>query len=187
LQAAEQATCKTQYERADQVTASPKKNGDIEMNPEKAQMRWFNGDYCGGGAIVLLGAGAALEARSYGIGTLSQMGAGFFPFMVGVLLAIMGLVIVAGVTKTPRTEDTPQQPPEWRGWICILLGIIAFIVLGTYGGLLPASFAIVFISALGDRTNTVKSALMLAGLTLVIAVAVFWWALQLQLPLFTWG
>jgi hypothetical protein len=160
------------------------------MNVEKPRARRFNGDYCGGAAVVLLGTGAALEAKTYGLGTLSQMGAGFFPFMVGVLLAIMGLVIIAGVTRTPRTDDTrqqAQQPPEWRGWICIILGIVAFVVLGQYGGLLPASVAIVFISALGDRTNTVKSALMLALVTLVIAIVIFWWALQLQLPLFTWG
>ncbi|MCJ9713295.1 tripartite tricarboxylate transporter TctB family protein, partial [Bordetella hinzii] len=51
----------------------------------------------------------------------------------------------------------------------------------------PATFAIVFISALGDRTNTLKQALLLSVSMCVIAVVVFWWALQLQLPLFRWG
>ncbi|MFP3711527.1 tripartite tricarboxylate transporter TctB family protein, partial [Paraburkholderia sp. SIMBA_009] len=48
-------------------------------------------------------------------------------------------------------------------------------------------FAIVFISALGDRKNTVKQAFVLSLGMSVIAVVVFWWALQLQLPLFRWG
>ena len=43
------------------------------------------------------------------------------------------------------------------------------------------------ISALGDRKNTVKQAFVLSIGMSVIAVVVFWWALQLQLPLFRWG
>ncbi len=77
--------------------------------------------------------------------------------------------------------------PDMRGAICIIVGILAFIGLGHYGGLLPATFAITFISALGDRKNTVKQALILSVGMVVIAVVVFWWALQLQLPLFQWG
>ena len=69
--------------------------------------------------------------------------------------------------------------PDLRG-ACILLGILAFLGLGHYGGLLPATFAIVFISALGDRNNTVKQALVLALGMSVVAVVVFWWALQLR-------
>jgi len=39
--------------------------------------------------------------------------------------------------------------PEWRAWLCILAGPILFIILGSLGGLLPATFACVFVSALG--------------------------------------
>jgi len=45
----------------------------------------------------------------------------------------------------------------------------------------------VFISALGDRDNTWKKALLLSLAIVVVAVVVFWWALQIQLPLFRWG
>ena len=44
-----------------------------------------------------------------------------------------------------------------------------------------------FISALGDRDNTLREALLLALAMMAIAVVVFWWALSLQLPLFQWG
>ncbi|MNI53324.1 Tripartite tricarboxylate transporter TctB family protein [compost metagenome] len=77
--------------------------------------------------------------------------------------------------------------PDLRGSVCIILGILAFLLLGEYGGLLPATFAIVFISALGDRKNTIKQAILLSVAMSAIAVVVFWWALQLQLPLFRWG
>ncbi len=52
---------------------------------------------------------------------------------------------------------------------------------------MPATFAIVFISALGDRQNTIKSALDAGARDRRGCVVVFWWALQMQLPLFGWG
>ena len=71
---------------------------------------------------------------------------------------------------------------QWRGWLCIVGGVLAFVVLGERGGLVPASFAAVFISAMGDRRNTWRSA---AGLT-ALGVVVFHYGLHLLLPLFTW-
>ena len=52
---------------------------------------------------------------------------------------------------------------------------------------MTATFAIVFISALGDRRNTVKSAFLLAAAMVVVCLIVFSWGLQLQFPLFRWG
>ena len=49
---------------------------------------------------------------------------------------------------------------------------------------MPATFAIVFISALGDKMNTWKSAAILGAGVVAVAIVVFWWALQMQFPLF---
>jgi putative tricarboxylic transport membrane protein len=147
----------------------------------------YNKDYYGGGLMVLLGLGAMLQGSHYPIGSLSRMGPGFFPVALGAILALTGLAIAAGArASVPEGEET-VLPPEWRGWICIVAGIVAFVVLGRYGGLLPATFAIVFISALGDRQNTVKSAFVLAIAMVAVCVLVFWWALQMQFSLFQWG
>ena len=77
--------------------------------------------------------------------------------------------------------------PDWRGWACILGGVIAFVVLGAYGGLMPATFASVFIAAMGDRQNTVKGAAILSAVLTVFCLVVFHFGLSLQLPLFQWG
>jgi hypothetical protein len=60
-------------------------------------------------------------------------------------------------------------------------------VLGTYGGLLPATFATVFIAAMGDRKNRTWEALLLAAAMTLVCLVVFWWLLRVQLPLFQWG
>ncbi len=144
-------------------------------------------EYLGGGLMVLIGGGAIAEGSRYSIGSLESMGPGFFPVSLGVLLALVGaLLLISARVAALHTYEKPL-PPEWRGWILICLAVIAFAVLGKYAGLVPATFAIVFISALGDRQNTIKSALLLALAMVVFAVVVFAWALNMQFPLFAWG
>ena len=146
-----------------------------------------NRDYVGGALMVVIGAAAALQGRNYPIGSLSRMGPGFFPVALGIILACAGIAIIATAKLATHESEEKELPPEWRGWFCICVSIIAFVVLGKYGGLLPATFAIVFISALGDRENTLKRALVLSLAITAVAVIVFWWALQVQFPLLTWG
>jgi hypothetical protein len=141
-------------------------------------------DYVGGALMVLLGLGAILQASTYKIGTLNRMGPGFFPVVLGTILALSGVAIAINAKLAEPGGAEKFLPPEWRGWFCIGLSIVAFCVVGKYGGLLPATFAVVFISALGDRENTIKSAFLLAVAIMVVCVIVFWWALKLPFPLF---
>ncbi len=145
-------------------------------------------DYVGGALMVLLGLAAILEGRTYQVGSVSHMGPGFFPVWLGAILACSGLaIIVYAKLFIPRDEDEDMLPPEWRAWMLIIASVAAFVGLATYGGLVPATFAVVFLSALADRDNTVLTAAVLAAAITLVCVVVFWWALQLQIPLFRWG
>ena len=153
----------------------------------------FNKDYYGGALLVVLGCSAAYAAQDYHIGTLARMGPGYFPAAIGVLIALCGLLLVLTARKSNSAEQEAalvghhHELPDWRGAACIVAGALAFYFLGEYFGLLPATFAIVFISALGDRSNSVRQALLLAAGMTVVAVVIFWWALQVQMPLLKWG
>ena len=151
----------------------------------------YNKDYYAGALILAVGVGAVYRAWHYPMGTLSHMGPGYFPVIVGGALAVLGLAIIGTALGKPSLSGDVQADksagPEWRGWGCIVLANLAFIVLGRYGGLIPATFAIVFISALGDRENTFKSALVLALVMVAVCVVIFAWALKLQFPLLAWG
>lgn len=159
-----------------------------------AMLSEYRRDYYAGALMVLIGAWAAAQGASYQIGTLTRMGAGFFPTALGIIMLLLGIAI-AGTAKRPQGNEAQRESgaategsgPEWRGWCCILAAVEFFPILGRWGGLLPATFAITFVSALGDRDNTLRSALILAVFMSVIAIVVFWWALELQLPLFRWG
>ncbi len=159
--------------------------GDIDVVEQQATASTQRRDYYAGGLMILLGLGAILKGSSYDIGSLREMGPGFFPVAVGVIMALAGLGIAFTTVAVAARDEKPRA--EWRGWICILLGILAFIVLGNHGGLVPATFATVFIAALGDRKNSLRDALLLALAMCAVAVVIFWWALQVQLPLFQWS
>jgi len=81
----------------------------------------------------------------------------------------------------------PRPKDRLRGMACIIGGILAFMLVGQYGGLVPATFVLVFISALGDINNRIPSALILAAVVTVFGTLIFHWGLQLQFPLFRWG
>ena len=146
-------------------------------------------DYYAGGLMTLIGAGAVLEARHYNIGTLFHMGPGFFPIILGVVMTFLG-ILIAGVAATADAVGDDQlimPKPEWRAWACILAGPILFIFLGNLGGLIPATFACVFVSALGDRESTLKSAAILAAGVTICGVGLFSYLLQVSLPMWRWG
>ena len=144
-------------------------------------------DHLGGGLMFIIGTAAALQGTTYNVGTLSRMGPGYFPIVLGTILAVIGAVIfiMAGIGESRVPKE--KLPPEWRAWFSIGASVVAFMVIGLYGGLVPATFAIVFISALADRQNTLRQAILLSASMCVIAVVVFWWALQVPFPLFRWG
>ena len=141
-------------------------------------------DYIGGLLILLLGAGAFMIASQYSIGTLRQMGPGFFPVSLAAILSFLGVVLLVGAWTASPPPTGRATKFEFRGPIAIVLSVAAFAIIGEYGGLVPATLAIVFISAIGERENTIKGAFVLAMIMVVVSVTVFAWGLGVQFPLF---
>jgi uncharacterized membrane protein YhdT len=142
-------------------------------------------DYYAGGLMLLLGVGAAVTGTGYKFGTLARMGPGFMPVMLGIVLAFLGLLIAATALGPSEDDDKKFLPdnPQWFGWLCIIGGPILFIILGHYGGMIPAIFGCVFVCALGDKTATYKSCLVLAAGVTVFGVLLFHYLLNIPFPL----
>jgi hypothetical protein len=116
------------------------------------------------------------------------MGPGFLPTALGVILIGLGIAIAGTAIGVPEGEDEDIMPahPEWWGWACILAGPLSFILFGSYFGLIPGTFACVFVSALGDRTATLKSSALLATFVTIFGVGLFSYLLQIPMPLLAW-
>jgi hypothetical protein len=152
--------------------------------------RTLNKDLAGSLLVIAIGVLVAGVGFTYRTGTLRQMGAGFLPVVFGVLMTLVGLAMaISSRTAAPAEDEPPAEPrtdSPWRGWLCIVGGVVAFVVLGDHGGLVPAAFFSVWLAALGDRQNTIASAAGLAAVIVAFSVAVFHYGLQVQLPLFQW-
>jgi Tripartite tricarboxylate transporter TctB family len=142
-------------------------------------------NYYAGGLMLLLGVGAAVTGTGYKLGSLERMGPGFMPVMLGVVLAFLGILIAGTALGSSEDDDKKFLPdnPQWFGWLCILGGPVLFIILGEYGGMIPAVFACVFVCALGDKTATYKSSAILAAGITVFGVLLFHYLLSIPFPL----
>ena len=103
-----------------------------------------------------------------------------------VAAALSAIILIAATALGPSEDDDKKflpDNPQWFGWLCIIGGPILFIILGTYGGMIPAIFACVFVCALGDKTATYKSSAILAGGVTVFGVLLFHYLLSIPFPL----
>jgi len=146
-------------------------------------------DFYAGLVMILLGAVVTLNSTTYKLGTLMHMGPGMFPFMLGIILTFVGILIFGTGVITPLEDGERILPEsmEWRGWACILAGPIMFIIFGKLFGLVAATFMCVFVSALGDRNATWKGSAMLAAGITVAGTLLFSYVLKVPFPPFRWG
>ena len=148
-------------------------------------------DFYAGGLMILLGLGIALKGSTYRLGTLMHMGPGFFPTSLGVILTLVGIAIAATALAPSDGGEGDQsllpEHPQWWAWFCILMSPVVFIVFGHFFGMAPATFTCVFVAALGDRSATWLSTIVLSTVVTVFGVGLFSYFLQVPMPIFTWG
>lgn len=144
-------------------------------------------DLYAGVLLAVIGAGAALQGSAYRLGTLMNTGPGLMPCILGIVLTVVGLAVCANAVMGGAVQDEPvSRKPQWRGLCTIIAGPLLFIVLGRIAGLIPATFACVFVSALGDRSATWRGSFALAlGMT-VFGVLLFSVILRISMPLLRW-
>jgi hypothetical protein len=145
-------------------------------------------DFYAGGLMVLLGLGVTLKGSSYRGGTLMHMGPGFMPTALGIILVLVGIAIAAASLAPSEGGEHDggilPENPQWFAWFCILLSPVFFIVFGHFG-MIPGTFACVFIAAVGDRASTWLSTFVLSAVVTVFGVGLFSYFLQVPLPMLT--
>lgn len=146
-------------------------------------------DFYAGLTTVLFGSGVTLNSATYDLGTPVHMGPGMFPLILGILLTFVGILIFGSALVTPLRDDERILPDtmEWRGWGCILAGPIMFIIFGEFLGMVAGTLMCVFVSALGDRTATLKGSAVLAACVTIAGTLLFSYVLKVPFPLFRWG
>jgi hypothetical protein len=139
-------------------------------------------DLLAGAIFVIFGLAFAIGATSYQIGTALRMGPGYFPLVVGGLLAVFGILIVAKGFIAGEREPIGKIP--WKA-VALLTGAFVFFGITVRGlGVVPSVFIAALLSGFaGQRPGIVLPVVIAAALT-GVSVLIFVVALQLRLPLF---
>lgn len=130
------------------------------------------------------GLATAIMASGYRMGTPVSMGPGFFPFWLGVALAVIGVVLVitsARRSGAARNDDGRLQPWDLRSLAIIALSVVVFGVALPWLGLMISTVLLVMVSSLASREFGLKATLINVVVLLVITYVVFVLGLGLQI------
>jgi hypothetical protein len=140
-------------------------------------------DFWSGLMFIVMGIAFAWGATAYSMGSAARPGPGYFPFGLGILLAILG----AAVLFQSLTVDTPDGDPiekfAWRPMIVITLSLIVVgLALPKLGMIISLPLLVAMASFAGDEFHPVEVAINAAVLT-VGSWAIFIKGLGLTIPL----
>ena len=141
-------------------------------------------DILAGVIFIVFGLATFFKARDYQIGSALDMGPGYFPAAVGLLLAFLGCAgILRGLLQ--KTAD-PITPHRLGPLVLIFVGIMVFSFLIETAGLVIASAALIAITcAQRIREHPVEVLATYVLLTAFVAF-VFIYLFEMQLRLFWW-
>lgn len=143
-------------------------------------------DLIAGIAIICVGLFVALYASShYQVGDAARMGPGYFPTMLGWIMAGVGLIIALLSVRTTRHVLTPP-PFTLRPFLAVVVAVALFAFLILRIGLIPTTLLMVVVTASGSNSFQFPRSLLLAVSLAVISWLIFSWGLQMTLPAFAW-
>ena len=152
-------------------------------------------DFWSGVLFAAIGLGFALVAKGlkigdtvllagYAMGTPARMGPAFFPFWLGMIMLVLGIIIAVGGIRTQGGEEARFPKYHWRPILYVLGSVIMFGVILKAVGMLIAGFLLVFVASMGNPEKFHTRDVILLGIGLVIFCAlVFVAGLKLPIPL----
>jgi hypothetical protein len=146
--------------------------GDVKIKSPK--------DFWAGLMFVAFGLFFAIGARNYQMGSAARMGPGYFPTMLGGLIALIGGIVLLRslVVKGGKIRAIPL-----RLVFIITLSLAVFGYLLKPLGLVVALALLVGVSAFAGQEFKLKEVLLLSVVLIILSVLVFVKGLGLPFPL----
>ncbi len=140
-------------------------------------------DFWSGLMFVVTGLAFAAGATNYSFGTSARPGPGYFPFGLGVLLAVLGAVILFKALTIETEGGDRIGHIGWRPLCLIVASVVGFgLLLPRLGMIVSLPLLVVAASFAGDEFK-LKEALINAVVLTVGSWLVFIKGLNLVIPL----
>ena len=139
-------------------------------------------DFVSGIALIAVGGAFAIGATNYSFGTSIRPGPGYFPFGLGIILAILGLVVLFEAFTVERKGGDPIGHIPWRALLCIVGAIVFFGFFLPKLGFLICFPIMIIITSAGGSEFTWKDAVLNAFILTALSYLIFIYGLQLTIP-----
>lgn len=141
-------------------------------------------DFASGLLFLLIGGAVALASTAHKIGTTMRMGPGYFPLVLGVILAAIGLILVVRNVRLDinASESAFIERICFRSVILISLSMLLFAFTVQKAGLIIATCGLVLVSGVAYRAFSWKQLGLLCIALAGFATVVFIYGLGLPVP-----
>jgi len=140
-------------------------------------------DFFSGLMFLVVGVVFAVGATNYSMGTSARPGAGYFPLMLSVIMAILGAIVLFKSLTIETEGGDPVGAFAWRPLIVIVASIAVFgLALPRLGMFITIPLLIIMVSFAGDEFSwkgVIANSIVLTAGSWVI----FIWGLSLTIPL----
>lgn len=141
-------------------------------------------DFAAGFVVFIIGLLAFAKSTDYIIGSLSNMGPGFFPMALSSGMMFLGAVMLV---KSFVGKHTQKIIFHTKSLFLILASIVVFAVLLTKVGLLVSLTSLIFIAALADQNSTFKETSLLIVVLAFFSILIFVALLDVAVPIVKWN
>jgi Tripartite tricarboxylate transporter TctB family len=140
-------------------------------------------DFLSGLMFLIVGVVFAVGATNYSMGTSARPGAGYFPLILSVIMAILGCVVLFKSLTIETEGGDPVGDIAWRPLLVVVASIATFgFTLPLLGMLAAVPILITMVSFAGAEfkwTGVIINSVVLTA----FAWFVFVWGLKLTIPL----
>ncbi|MCA8868443.1 MAG: tripartite tricarboxylate transporter TctB family protein [Rhodobacteraceae bacterium] len=142
-------------------------------------------DMIAGAVLGAFGMFVAIYAvRNYEFGTTASMGPGYFPAVLGGILAILGLIIMLLSIRHIPSAEVWQAPFGLRPLLAVLVAVLVFASLILKLGLVPATIALSLVAALAEPKFRFQKAILLGVSLSLLSWLIFKVGLKMPLSAF---
>jgi hypothetical protein len=140
-------------------------------------------DFLSGLVFILAGITFAIGALNYSFGASAHPGPGYFPFGLGLLLALLGAVVLFKALTIETEDGEPIGRIAWKPLVVIAGSVAVFgLALPRLGMAVSLPLLVLLCSLAGDEFHW-RDVLINAVVLTVGCWVVFIWGLKLTIPL----
>jgi hypothetical protein len=138
-------------------------------------------DFWSGVLFIVTGVLFMVLSRQYQLGTAAKMGPGYFPTILGGIMAALGLLIMIP-SFSSRGPEVKVARIDVKTILLVLVAVAVYALTLPTLGFIVSLFLLILISSFASHEFSIKATLVSSVVLLVFSYVVFVKGLELQFP-----